>query len=91
MHDEMSLMTLILAMFDALVATIAIFITCELGQRASDAFDEILDEFNKLDWYRFPNGINRMLPLILAVIQKPVVLEVFGRITCCRNVLKTVS
>lgn len=63
----------------------------ELGQRASNAFDEIADEFDNSAWYRFPNRIKRILPVIMVVIQKPVVIECFGSITCCRDVLKTVS
>lgn len=114
MHNEMSLMTLILVLFDTSAGIVIIFVTCEylcetpnlvkiydtqlvrtclgeLGQRGSNAFDEIADEFDKFNWYRFPNKIKRILPLIMVVTQKPVVIECFGSITCCRDVLKTVS
>lgn len=91
MHNEISLMTLSLALADATIATIVIFVACELGQRVSDAFEEIVDEFNKFHWYRFPNEMNRLLPIILITAQTPVEVEVFGGITLCRVVMKTVS
>lgn len=91
MHNEITLMTLILVVGDAIIATFSIFITCELGQQGSDAFEGILDVFEKLNWHRFPNEIQRLLPMILASMQTPVELEVFGSITCCRYVMKSVG
>lgn len=91
MHGEMNLMTIGIAIIDTLVATACMFVTCELGQRGSNAFEEILDEFDKFNWYKFPLEISRSLPMILAVAQMPVALEVFASIACCRDVLKTVS
>lgn len=91
MHDDLSLMTLGIAIVDTIAAALIMFIACELGQRASNAFDEILDEFDKFNWYRFPSEISRLLPMILTVVQRPVVLEIFGNISLCRDVLKSVS
>lgn len=91
MHNEIGVMTLVLAMGDALVAILALFIGCELGQRVSDAFEEILDIIEGFNWYRFPNRMQRLLPVILAIVQKPVEFEIFGKITLCRYILKTVN
>lgn len=91
MHGELNIMTLGIVILDALIATVCMFVICELGQKASNAFEEILEEFDGFNWYRFPHKIQRSLPMILIVAQMPVVLEVFGSISCCREVLKTVG
>lgn len=68
-----------------------IFLTCELSQRGSDIFVEINDEANTLDWYMFPDKIQRMLPTILIVTQQPVEFECFGSISCNRGSFKEVN
>lgn len=80
-----------MALLDIFAATVGIFVVCELGQRLSNAFEEILDEFDRFHWYQFPLEISRSLVKILAVSQIPVEMEVFGSITCCRFVMKFVS
>lgn len=84
-------MTLGIAIVDAVVATVCMFVACELGQRASNAFEEILEEFDNFNWYRFPLEISRSLPMIISVAQEPVALEVFASIAVCRDVLNSVS
>ena len=91
MHDELNIMTLGISIIDTIAAIMLMFVICELGQRVSNAFDEIGDEFDKFNWYRFPNEINRLLPMLMAETQESVTLEVFGSLTCCRIVLKSVS
>lgn len=91
MHGELNLMTLGMAILDTLLATVCMFVMCELGQRVSNAFEEILDEFDKFNWHKFPLEISRSLPMILAAAQEPVELEMFASISCCREVLKKVS
>lgn len=68
-----------------------IFITCELGQRLSDAFEEINNQIGKFNWYWFPNNLKAILPHIIMVSQQPVDLGCFGSITCSRNSFKKVS
>lgn len=77
MHHEMSLMTLAVVILDVVAAILAIFVGCELGQRISNAFDEIVHEFDEFNWYQFPNEINRLLPMILADTQIPGNLKYF--------------
>lgn len=91
MHiDELKIMTLGIAIVDIIAATLIISISCELGQRGSNAFDEILDEFDGFNWYKFPLETQRLLPMLIAEAQLPVEVEVFGSITCCRYVMQTV-
>lgn len=91
MHHQMSLLTLSAPIIDTFTAIAAMFACCEIGQRTSNMFEEICDEFGKFNWYRFPNEINRLLPVILLEVQEPVEFEVFGSITASRVLLRKVN
>lgn len=68
-----------------------VFIVCELGQRMCDAFDGIGSTIDQWDWYVFSVELKRMLPMIMANLQRPVEMECFGSITCGREVFKNVG
>lgn len=76
--------------FGALGLTL-VFIACDLGQRTSDAFAGIDITIGQFDWYLFPIKIKRILPMIIANAQQPVLLECFGGITCTREVFRKVG
>ena len=57
----------------------------------SNAFEEIDDGIGQLDWYLMPDDLQRMLPFLIAVSQKPVILRAFGSISCEREDFKKVS
>lgn len=63
----------------------------ELGERISKAFSEVFDEIDRLDWYKLPIELQKILPIILLDAQQLVVLECFGSISCSREVFKKVS
>lgn len=63
----------------------------ELGQRLTNAFDEIGYSLEQFDWYLFPMEFKRILPMIMVIAQQPVELECFGSIKCSRIVFKKVS
>lgn len=63
---------------------------CELGERSSDAFDEIVEKIYQLEWYSFVKEMRQMLPLIINVAQQPVEIECFGTISCSRETFKKV-
>lgn len=81
----------LMAIVDAGYSFGFIFIVCDLGQRTSDDFDELNDETTQLDWYLFSEDIKRILLTILINLQEPVVIEIFGSITNCRDCFKKVS
>lgn len=68
-----------------------LLVSCEFGQRISNAFEEIDDEIELFDWYLFSYEMQRMLPLILLVTQQPVKIECFGSISIRREYFKKVS
>lgn len=63
----------------------------ELGQVFSNSFDEIKEEVGQINWYLFPIGIQRMLPITIANVQQPVLIKSFGNILCLRDQFKKVS
>lgn len=68
-----------------------VFIACELGQRLTDAFEEIEDIVDHFDWYLFPNEIKRILLIVMVIAQQPVEMECFGSISCSRVTFKNVG
>lgn len=78
-------------MIAGVVAFILIFIACELGQRMTDAFDEISLEIDQFNWYLFPRDLQRTLLTIIPIAQQPVLLECFGNKDCTRETFKSVS
>ena len=68
-----------------------VFVVCEFGQIMSNAYTEIDHEVCQLDWYLFSMEIQKILPTLMIVTQKPVGLDVFGNISCGREDFKKVS
>lgn len=75
---------------NGIVALTTVFISCEIGQRMTDAFDKINFTIDKFDWYLFAIDIKRILPSIITIAQQPVSIECFGSIACTRDVFKNV-
>lgn len=85
------MLVLLVTIFYAIYAFGVVFTVCELFQRLTDGFDEINDVIDQLKWYQFPDEIQKMLPTLLIIVQKPVVIKCFGSISCCRETFKEVS
>lgn len=86
-----NVMILLLPVFNGIIGLGTAFISCELGQRMADAFNQINSSIDESDWYLFPIEIKRMLPMVIAIVQQPVLMECFGSIKCTREVFKNVS
>lgn len=86
-----NVLALSLTILSGITALALVFIACELSQRISDEFEKINWNINRFTWNLFPIEIKRMLPMIMAIAQKPAELECFGSITCSREVFKGVS
>lgn len=67
-----------------------VYVICEIGKRASEAFEEIDDKIGALDWYLFPTQIQKILPIIMMDAQQIIALECFGSIFCNRETFKNV-
>lgn len=67
-----------------------VLVSCELGQRMTNAFGEIGNEMSQYDWYLYPLKWKRMFPTLLIISQQPVYLECFGSNACLRDSFKKV-
>lgn len=83
------------ALFTALTyvcsAFVAVLIMCELAQRGCDLFNNIDDKLVQLNWYLLPSEIQRILPLVMHVVQQTVEIKCFGSISCNRDTFKKVN
>lgn len=68
-----------------------VFFACEIGQRFSNAFDNIDDTIGQFDWYLYPVKIKRMLPTLMINTQQPFEIMCFGSKACTRETCKKVS
>lgn len=84
-------MILLVPVANGIIGLILAFIACEIGQRTSNAFDNIDFSMKQFDWYLLPIEIKQMLPMIISIAHQPVSLECFGSISCTREVFKNVS
>lgn len=68
-----------------------VYIICEIGERASEAFEEIDNGIGAIfDWYLFPPQIQKILPLLTMDAQQLVALQCFGSILCNRETFENV-
>lgn len=72
------------------IVLMSLFAICELGERISNAFDEIGDEIYQMDWLLFPIEMKKMLPLILMNAQQPVLSLSIGSFTTSRETMSSV-
>ena len=91
LQREHTLLILLAIIVYASYAFGVVLIICELGQRLTNAFEEICDTIENFDWYLFPLEIQQILPILLVGTQEPVVLECFGSISGTRDTFKKVS
>lgn len=69
----------------------AVFVSCELCQRATDACDDIRDDIDQFKWYLFPSETWKMLLQIHTNQQKPAQFQCIRSIKCERIAFKNVS
>lgn len=62
-----------------------VFAVCESVQRITNAFSDINDALDQLDWYLFPMEIQRLLITTTLYLQKPAEIAFFGSIQCSRE------
>lgn len=68
-----------------------VLFACEMGERISDAFDEINDAISEFHWYLFPNKWKKVLAIIIQFSDQPVDIEFFGSISANRPTFNNVS
>lgn len=84
-------MPLILAIVDAFDYYALVFVICELSQRISNEYEGIFKLADQFDWYLFSNGIKKMIPTTLIMLQRPVEIKCFGNFSSNRESFKRAS
>lgn len=69
----------------------AVFVSCELCQRAVDAYGKLASDIGYLNWYLFPFKTWRLFLTIIPNVQQPAIIRCFGSISCTRETFKVVS
>lgn len=72
-------------------AIFMVFFSCEIGQRFSNAYEEIDYEIAQFDWYLMPIKTQQMLPTLMINAQQAVDIECFGSMACGRDTFKKVG
>ena len=68
-----------------------VFATCEFGQMVTQSFIEVDYSIVQLNWYLFPQEVQKILPILMASVQKPIQFSVFGSIKSGRETFKNVN
>lgn len=90
-NDESSNVLKLIGPFSELLWSFGlVWIFCNLCESLSTAFDEVNDVVDQLDYYLFPNAMQKILPFIIMNTQRPVVVECFGKIKCNLETFKRV-
>lgn len=63
---------------------------CEICQRINLVYEKCYDMIGQIEWYLYPVEIQRLLPLIIMVAQRPIQIVYFGSGTCDRELIKKV-
>lgn len=66
------------------------FVFCEIGQRLSDTFDDLADDFYQCEYESLPNNLQRMIPTLLVIMQNTPALQSLGSSPCSRETFKKV-
>ena len=90
-QNQNNAVLIILLLLEIFWSLALLFITCELGERAGQRFNEIFHMVDQFNLYYFPNNMKKMLPIVMVMVQKPLRIAVFGSVTCGREAFKNVS
>lgn len=64
---------------------------CEFGENVTHSFSEIDYTISEFNWYLFPSDVQKILPTLMAFVQKPVEFPVFGSVKSSRESFKNVN
>lgn len=84
-HTDIDTIILFISIFETFYALGMLFFVCELAQQMSIAFEGINNTFHQINWHLFPIDAQKLLPIILINVQRPVNFNCFGGILCCNR------
>lgn len=69
----------------------SLFTICYFGDEVTTHFDAVNESINQCAWYSFPLKIQKNMPMMIRLAQKPVYIGTFAEIHCTRETFKTVK
>lgn len=66
-------------------------VLCLTGDDVRAQFEMVNDLFDECGWYEFPLNTQKLLPMMLIMIQKPVYIQGYMNTRCTRDAFKTVN
>lgn len=80
---------LLKSIYMLIIIMLLLFVLCDFADNVSDRFDRT-NIYEYCEWYKFPNELQRLLPIIINNTHKGVIIEGFGNIDCTREKFKKV-
>lgn len=71
-------------------ALFTVGLACEFGEQGCEMFFAVDYTIDEIDWYLYPTEIQRMLPAIMIVAQRPIYMQLFGSVTASRETFQRV-
>lgn len=90
MHDPSNISEIVRLFWMMFWSFMQIFIICDASEYVTDHFERI-DLYNQCNWYEYPANIRRIMPIVIANTQRPVVISAYGNILCTRETFKRVK
>lgn len=81
---------LVIALGYALYSFGLLFIACEIAQSGCDAVNSFDLDIGQIDWYLYPIQMQKILPAVMNMAQKPVEFIWFGSMAADRDTFKKV-
>lgn len=78
MMDGDEILPIVYACFPSFAPMLLIFIICNFGHYLTQRFKNVEDEFFAIHWYMLPLTMQRNWPIVAAVAQNEIGLQVFG-------------
>lgn len=67
-----------------------IFIYCEFGERVNAGFANLCDVIGQFNWCLLPINIQKLLPVAIGGVQRPINIQGYGNFPCNRKAFKNV-
>lgn len=67
-----------------------LFVVCHFGDEVRIHFEALNESITQCVWYEFPLEMQKCMPMMIQMAQKPVFIGTFGEIHCTREVFKKV-
>lgn len=72
------------------ILTIYLSVLCFFGDEVNTQYENIQNEIYDCDWLEYPLKVQKLIPTILIVAEKPVYIQGFMNVRCTRESIRKV-